>query len=133
MNKKSINVKTALKQEAAVSYLEALAKSIKSGKIVVQAGDEFVSLLPSKVMELEVSAARKKGKERLTFELSWVTEVEALGDVGLLISSVEPAVAPKVIQVPAANASVTKGPLAKTLATKAPVKSTPAGSSSASK
>jgi len=95
MNKKTINVKTALKQETAVSYLEELVKSIKTGKLVVQQDSDFVSLTPAKTMELEVSASQKKGKEKLTFELTWLTEIAAESDARLLISSKEPVVAPR--------------------------------------
>lgn len=95
MNKKSISVKTSLKKERAIAYLEELVKSLKANQVCIQQETEFVKLVPGETMELEVSAAQKKGKEKLSFELSWTTEVPELDSDLLVISSKEPKIAPK--------------------------------------
>lgn len=116
MSKKSIEIKTHLKRETVVSYLEELVKSLKAGKLVVQQEEEFVSLHPAGMMELEVSASHKKSKEKFSLELSWVTESASLESAVLLIGTKEPKVAE-----PAPEAPAKKGP--QTPAAKAPAQS----------
>ncbi|OGG99131.1 MAG: hypothetical protein A2600_04980 [Candidatus Lambdaproteobacteria bacterium RIFOXYD1_FULL_56_27] len=85
MQKKSFETKTRLKKEAAVLYLEELIKSLKAGKLVVQEGEEFVSLTPAQDLELELEASAGKSKERIFVSLHWSTEpalVEAPWTIG---------------------------------------------------
>ena len=112
MSKKSIEIKTRLKRETVVSYLEELVKSLKAGKLVVQQEEEFVSLHPAAMMELEVSASHKKSKEKFALELSWINEVEGVEPAALLIGTKEPKIAeaPKKPESAAPEAPAKKAP-----------------------
>ncbi|MDT8447332.1 MAG: amphi-Trp domain-containing protein [bacterium] len=124
MNKKSITVKTSLKKDRAIAYLEELTKSLKTGQVCIQQENEFVALSPVDQMELEVSAAQKKGKEKLTFELSWVTETPELPADNLVISSTTPKVTPAAKKEEPKKESATKAEPAKGAAAKPAAKAT---------
>ena len=71
MEKNEIKVKTAMDMNTAKAVLDDLAKSFKEGTICIESGSEFVTLKPSDQISLEIKAAQKKGKEKLSVELSW--------------------------------------------------------------
>lgn len=89
MNKKSLETKTHLKKETAISYLEEVIKSLKAGKLVVQEGEEFVSLSPAPELELELEASASKNKERIFLSLHWSTK-EAPEETPWSIGTKEP-------------------------------------------
>lgn len=92
MSGKQISFKAFVEVEQAVSYLEDLARSLRDGTVYVRQGAQFVELAPDGGMEIEVEAAEKKGKQKLSFELSWRRKVEPEpgGGSGLSISSEKP-------------------------------------------
>ncbi len=90
MSKKGIAVKGTMDFNSVVSFLEDVVKSFKEGKVVVQRGEEFVTLTPAENMEVEVEAAEKKGKQKLSIELEWRAEVELAGAVPFKVSADEP-------------------------------------------
>lgn len=55
----------------AVTYLEALVESFKTGTIVVRKGEEIISLNPSEKVEVEITARTKKDKGKFSLEISW--------------------------------------------------------------
>ncbi len=61
----------SLPLEEAVSYFEAILLGMKKGQIHLRQGEEQLTLRPPAHLEIEVSASRKKQKERLSFEISW--------------------------------------------------------------
>ena len=87
MEKQKIEVKRFVSYEEAVGYLEDLVKCFKERKIIVQQGDQSLTLLPAESVELEVEAKQKKDKSKVSLEISWVGgPAEEEGDV-LTISS----------------------------------------------
>ncbi|XXJ18609.1 amphi-Trp domain-containing protein [Desulfovibrio caledoniensis] len=76
MDKQKISVKKVLEYKDAVSYIEDLAKSFRSGTIVLESGEEHVVMKPSAQVAVKVEAKAKKDKQKISFELSW-TEAEA--------------------------------------------------------
>lgn len=89
MQKDKINVKLSLSYEEATTYLEDLLKSLKSGKIVVQNEEEFVSLEPGERVNVKLSAKVKKDTNKFEFEMSWATAEDSKS---VKITSKEPAV-----------------------------------------
>lgn len=71
MSKKEIEIKTALSAAEAASYLRELATCLEQGRVVLQRGAEFIELTPGQAMELELEAAEKKDRQKLSLELSW--------------------------------------------------------------
>ncbi len=73
MSKKEISYKASLAHHQAVGHLEKLVESLKQKSVCLQVGEEYVllSLDEGLPMELEVNASEKKGKNRLTLELTW--------------------------------------------------------------
>lgn len=100
--KREVSVKAVMDIAQVTGYLESLLDGIKAGSVCVQRGsDEFVTLKPSKRVEIEVEATQKKGKETFTLELSWRRGEVEEPKPALKISSQEPEAA--VEQTPAAQ------------------------------
>lgn len=98
MSKKEISFSGKVRQEEAVAYLESLLAAMREGTIYVQNGDDFVSLEPTDVVDLEVTAARKKNKGKLEFGLSWSKEEPIEGKSPLRILTSEPEIKEAVSQ-----------------------------------
>ena len=92
MKKREVTFKGKLSLEKTVEYLEALIKTLKDKKLVVQTEDSFITLTPSDSIELEVEASQKKdkNKEKLSIELSWKLGNKEVYSNDLKISSEEP-------------------------------------------
>ncbi len=75
METNKVELKQIQKISEVITYLEGLLKGFKAGKIVVQQGDSFVSLVPAEQVEVEVEAKKKKNKEKFSIELSWHSAV----------------------------------------------------------
>ncbi|MGE4424361.1 MAG: amphi-Trp domain-containing protein [Pseudodesulfovibrio sp.] len=71
MEKQKISVKKVLEYKDAVSYIEDLAKSFRSGTIVLESGEEHVVMKPSAQVGIKVEAKVKNDKQKIAFELSW--------------------------------------------------------------
>jgi amphi-Trp domain-containing protein len=71
MDKQKINVKKVLEYKDAVSYIEDLAKSFRSGTIVLESDEEQLVMKPSAQVAVKVEAKAKKDKQKISFELSW--------------------------------------------------------------
>ncbi|OQX19137.1 MAG: hypothetical protein BWK80_37290 [Desulfobacteraceae bacterium IS3] len=70
-DKKEISFEKTMKNSELISYLEAIVKSLKEGKIVIEQGGQFVSLTPGEMITVEMETKQKKDKERLALEFSW--------------------------------------------------------------
>lgn len=91
MSKKEVSLKGSMDVKSVITYMEDLVASMKAGTVVVQRGDEHVTLKPMSPVEVEIEAEQKKGKETLLIELAWRTELPSQGEsVKLIISSKEP-------------------------------------------
>ncbi len=72
MNEKNkIETKTQMQLQEVITYLEELTKGFKEGKVVVQQGEEYLTMLPPDSINVAVEA-KQKGKEKFSLELSWV-------------------------------------------------------------
>lgn len=86
-----MKIKRTIAADALADVLADLAKSIREGTVVVQQGEEFVTLNPGGRMDMELEAGQKKGKQKLSIELSWrQVEVEEEAAAEFKISSEEP-------------------------------------------
>ncbi|WP_316897765.1 amphi-Trp domain-containing protein [Pseudodesulfovibrio indicus] len=104
MEKQKISVKKVLEYKEAVGYMEDLARSLKSGSIVIESGEEHVVMTPSAQVAIKVEAKIKDGKQKVAFELSWTDAPRA----DLKISDTEPAAPPATRPEPAAPATQTE-------------------------
>ena len=82
MNKDKISVKGVRKLDEAAAYLEAFARSLRSGRILVEQGGESLTLCPPEALEVDVQARSKKGKQKFSLELCW-TESEHGEEMGI--------------------------------------------------
>jgi len=73
LSKNGVSYKADLPTSQALALLENLVESLKKGSVCVQVDKEYVVMGLGKTtpMEVEVSASQKKGKKRLSLELSW--------------------------------------------------------------
>lgn len=69
--KQKLEFEGSLSRQEAVAQLEALAKGLEKGKIQLQAKGQSIELSPSHHYDLELKAASKGSKERVSIELSW--------------------------------------------------------------
>jgi amphi-Trp domain-containing protein len=88
--KQSVEFRRTMETSQLISYLEALADSLKSGRVVLEQADRFVSLAPPSFLEVEVSATQKEDKAKFSMEFSWKRTTEKTGEEELRISSSEP-------------------------------------------
>lgn len=71
MEKNKVKFKQVISRDEAVTYLEDMLDSLKSGSLVVQRDDDQLVLKPSERLEVEVEAKVKKHKRKFSLELSW--------------------------------------------------------------
>lgn len=116
MEKQKISVKKVLEYKDAVAYIEDLAKSFKSGSIVIESGEEHVVMKPSARVAIKVEAKAKDDKQKIAFELSW-TEADR---AELKISDKAPEAKPAAPAVVPEGGAPAERPEAKTPATKTP-------------
>lgn len=90
MKENKISHRQLVKKEDAIAYLENMAKSMKSGKVVLERNGQFVSLTAPDVMNMEIAAKDKKDKNELLIEFSWRKEPFVPDIAALNISSDEP-------------------------------------------
>lgn len=92
MSDNTIAFKRTVDREEAAAYLEALAKSMRGGEILVEHGDRALNLAPPSAVALEIEAKQKKDKVKFSFEIAWKHLTEGAEGASLKISS--PAEAP---------------------------------------
>jgi amphi-Trp domain-containing protein len=89
--KQSIEFTAEMETQAAAAHLEALAKSLREGRVLIESGDRSVSLEASRnvSLELEAKANPAKGKSSVEIKLGWVAEEEVVEEAppSLLIAS----------------------------------------------
>lgn len=84
--KQKLEFEGSLSRQEAVAQLEALAKGLANGKIQLQAKGQSVELSPSHHYDLELKAASKGSKERLSIELSWRASSDADQTLKVLVN-----------------------------------------------
>lgn len=87
MEKQKVGMKTSLAYTEAISYLKALVESMESGRIVVENGENHVSLTPPENVTVKIEAKTKKDKQKFSLEVSWPVNA----GTPLAISDREPA------------------------------------------
>jgi amphi-Trp domain-containing protein len=69
--KAKIKFASVMQRSEAVAYFSALVDGLRHGRLQFRHGVESVALEPSEQVAIEVKAARKGEKERVSFELEW--------------------------------------------------------------
>ncbi|MBF0100792.1 MAG: amphi-Trp domain-containing protein [Desulfobacterales bacterium] len=89
---KEIEMEKEMQKSEVIDYLESIVDGLKLGKIVVQQGQEVVSLCPSDTLKVEVEAKQKKGKEKFSFKMEWkqLESISSAEENDVNISSQEP-------------------------------------------
>jgi amphi-Trp domain-containing protein len=70
-DKAKIKFASVMQRGEAVAYFSALVDGLRHGRLQFRHGVDSVALEPSEQVAIEVKAARKGEKERLSFELEW--------------------------------------------------------------
>lgn len=68
---KKVVFENTMAREEAVSYFEAIVTGLKKGRLHIKQGDASLELQPGQQVDVEVVASRKKGRERISFEIEW--------------------------------------------------------------
>ncbi|MBN1234215.1 MAG: amphi-Trp domain-containing protein [Candidatus Coatesbacteria bacterium] len=92
MGKKEVELEGKVDLKQAISFMEGLLTGLKEGTICLEKGDNTIVLKPINEVFIEIKAIQKKDKEKLSFELCWVKEIEEPLEeaVELKIFSAEP-------------------------------------------
>ncbi|AGW13279.1 amphi-Trp domain-containing protein [Megalodesulfovibrio gigas] len=90
MSKSGLAIKGAMDFDSVSTFLTDLVASFKERTICVQRGEEFVTLKPGELIELELEVLVKKGKQKLSLELAWRDEVLTEVEAPFKVSSKEP-------------------------------------------
>lgn len=70
-DKAKIKFASVMQRGEAVAYFSALVDGLRHGRLQFRHGVDSVALEPSEQVAIEVKAARKGEKERVSFELEW--------------------------------------------------------------
>lgn len=95
MSKNGIAIKGTMDFESVLAFLEDVVNSFREKTVCVQRGDDFVTLKPGETIEMELEAVEKKGKQKLSLELSWREEVITEGEEPFKVSCEVPEPAPE--------------------------------------
>jgi hypothetical protein len=71
VGKKEISVKSKLRLSKVTSDLDGLLSAMRTGRVFVQKGNEYVGLTLPKVVKAQIGAVQTKAKEGVTIKLSW--------------------------------------------------------------
>lgn len=91
MSKKEIRVKGAVTLKTAAAYLQDIVSGLKSGTIRVQNCDDQLTLEPEDLIDVEIEAKQRAGKESIVMELSWRKMAEQDQELDLKIAAQAPA------------------------------------------
>ena len=69
--KTEVRFESAMPIEEAISYFEAIINGLKKGTLTLKQDEKQLTLEPPQHLGVEVRAARKKDKERISFEIAW--------------------------------------------------------------
>lgn len=72
-----VKFESTLTRLEAAAYFEAIVSGLRKGALKFKQGEDAISLAPAEHVEVEVKAQRKKGKENVSFEISWHTSDNA--------------------------------------------------------
>lgn len=101
MQTEKLEVKQTMTYDQALNYLEDLLACLRSGKVVLQQGDEYVSMeAPEDSFGVTVKAKQKNGKAKFSMEMSWMERPQNVEP--LTISDKAPEAAVPAVKTPAA-------------------------------
>lgn len=83
MSKEKVEIEQVLDLPTAISHLEDVLSGLKKGSLTLTQGLDTVTLNVPGVVELEMTASRKKEKQKICIELSWKNDRDA--DAGQVI------------------------------------------------
>lgn len=87
MEQEKIEIKQQMSLEELIIYLEDMAESLKQGRLVIEQGEEYVTLEPERAVDVKVKAKHKEDKIKVKLEFSWSTGEETQEEAELEISS----------------------------------------------
>jgi amphi-Trp domain-containing protein len=118
MEKTKLTVTQSLEFTEATAYLEALLQSFKTGTILVSQGEDSLELTPAPIVDVEVEAKVKKGRQKFSLELEWEETAEqplvisGAASKAVSAESGQSEPAKEVAAVPAAKAAPSPAPVA---------------------
>jgi amphi-Trp domain-containing protein len=87
---KDISFDGTMEQNRLVHYLEELTSSLKTGKVCIQDGDDYVLLRPTKTVRVKFEAEQDRDKDKLSIKLSWSKKDLLSPTSSFRISATEP-------------------------------------------
>ena len=72
-----VTFESVMPREEAISYFEAIVAGLKSGTLRIRQGEESLTLNPPAQLGVNVKAASKGEKEKISFEMTWRVPTEA--------------------------------------------------------
>ena len=74
--KNKVKFAAQMQRAEAVAYFRALVDGLANGRLEFKQGEETLELAPSDLVSIEVKAAAKGEKQKVSFELEWKGEPE---------------------------------------------------------
>lgn len=80
MSKEKIEIEKVLDLPTAIAHLENVLSGLRKGSLTLTQGLDSVTLNTPSVLAFELSASRRKEKQKLSIELSWKSGLEETPD-----------------------------------------------------
>ena len=77
-SKLKVKFAAELHRDEAFIYFQSILDGLRKGKLQLKQGDKLLQLAPAESLEIEVKAAKKADKEKLSIELSWTDSTDDL-------------------------------------------------------
>ena len=87
MSKQKLEVKGKVELEQALVYIERILTCIREGQVNIEHKGQSVQLAPRNVVEMEIEAFTKEGKQGIEIELEWEEGLEPGSGIEITISS----------------------------------------------
>ncbi len=89
MTKDKFKAKGTVEMQDLINHVESILNSFKSGKMVLEHGNDHMEFAPGRTAEMEVEAKQKDGKREFSLEFTWKENVGAAEKLDLKILSKE--------------------------------------------
>jgi amphi-Trp domain-containing protein len=89
-SKNKVLMEGAMELKEAVTYLETLVSTLKTETVHMQRGEDAVTLRPTSIVDMKISASQKEGKEKLSIKLGWSSDPKYGLPEDISISGEEP-------------------------------------------
>ena len=87
MSKQKLEAKGKVELEQALAYIERILMCIREGQVNIEHKDRSIQLVPKEVVELEIEAFTKDGKQGIEIELEWEEGMKPGSGIEIKISS----------------------------------------------